>query len=101
MLWERKLDDAGASEINRLYPGSRRKVEKEGPISEFTPPAGGGWRKRAGDEDETGVTRNEKKNLQGETYRRHSRWNEAGVSFNTDPSSDERQIRLNIVKCSN
>ncbi|GFU51185.1 transposable element Tcb2 transposase [Trichonephila clavipes] len=53
---ERKLDDAGAIEINRLYPESRRKVEKERPISEFTPLAGGGWRKRAADEDETGVT---------------------------------------------
>ncbi|GFT90857.1 hypothetical protein TNCV_336211 [Trichonephila clavipes] len=42
-------------------------------------------------------SRNEKKSLQGETYRRHSRWNEAGASFNTDPSSDERQMRLNIV----
>ncbi|GFU55448.1 hypothetical protein TNCV_1671201 [Trichonephila clavipes] len=31
------------------------------------------------------------------TYRRHRRWNEAGASFNTDPSSDERQMRLNIV----
>ncbi|GFV06306.1 hypothetical protein TNCV_2229421 [Trichonephila clavipes] len=47
------------------------------------------------------IVRNEKKSLQGETYRRHSRWNEAGASFNTDPSSDERQMRLNIVKCSN
>ncbi|GFU48987.1 hypothetical protein TNCV_2332841 [Trichonephila clavipes] len=46
--------------------------------------------------------RNEKeKSLEGETYRRHSRWKEAGASFNTDPSSDERQMRLNIVKCSN
>ncbi|GFT09987.1 uncharacterized protein TNCV_1114461 [Trichonephila clavipes] len=43
--------------------------------------------------------RNEKeKSLQGETYRRHSRCNEAGASFNTDLSSDERQMHLNIVK---
>ncbi|GFT09107.1 hypothetical protein TNCV_4105601 [Trichonephila clavipes] len=42
-------------------------------------------------------SRNEKeKSLQGDTYRRHSRWNEAGASLNTDPSSDERQMRLNI-----
>ncbi|GFV93891.1 hypothetical protein TNCV_1811461 [Trichonephila clavipes] len=53
---KRKLDDAGASEINRLYPESWRKVEKERLISEITPPARGGWRKRAADEDETGVT---------------------------------------------
>ncbi|GFW96445.1 hypothetical protein TNCV_4357671 [Trichonephila clavipes] len=47
-------------------------------------------------------SRNEKeKSLQGETYRRHSRCNEAGASFNTDPSSDERQMHVNIVKCSN
>ncbi|GFV78134.1 hypothetical protein TNCV_3045131 [Trichonephila clavipes] len=47
-------------------------------------------------------SRSEKeKSLQGETYRFHSKWNEAGASFNTDPSSDERQMRLNIVKCSN
>ncbi|GFW79402.1 hypothetical protein TNCV_2478091 [Trichonephila clavipes] len=47
-------------------------------------------------------SRNEKeKSLQGETYRRHSRCNEAGASFNTDPSSDERQMHLNVVKCSN
>ncbi|GFT01051.1 hypothetical protein TNCV_4054501 [Trichonephila clavipes] len=46
--------------------------------------------------------RNEKeKSLQGETYRRHSRCNEAGASFNTDPRSDERQMHLNVVKCSN
>ncbi|GFX28442.1 hypothetical protein TNCV_1152511 [Trichonephila clavipes] len=38
---KRKLDDAGASEINRLYPELRRKVEKERPISEFTPPPQG------------------------------------------------------------
>ncbi|GFV74838.1 hypothetical protein TNCV_1040761 [Trichonephila clavipes] len=44
---KRKLDGAGASEINRLYPESRRKDEKERPISEVTPPAGEGWRKRA------------------------------------------------------
>ncbi|GFW21284.1 hypothetical protein TNCV_3774951 [Trichonephila clavipes] len=35
------------------------------------------------------------------TCRRHSRWNEAGASLNTDPSSDERQRHLNIVKCRN
>ncbi|GFX99644.1 hypothetical protein TNCV_3053011 [Trichonephila clavipes] len=56
LFFVEKLDDAGASEINRLYPESRRKVEKERPISEFTPSAGGGYRKRAADEDETGVT---------------------------------------------
>ncbi|GFV98164.1 hypothetical protein TNCV_4449211 [Trichonephila clavipes] len=38
---------------------------------------------------------------QGETYRRHSRCNEAGASFNTDPSSDDRQMHLNVVKRSN
>ncbi|GFW39167.1 hypothetical protein TNCV_1831571 [Trichonephila clavipes] len=26
---------------------------------------------------------------------------EAGASFNTDPSSDERPMHLNVVKCSN
>ncbi|GFY33539.1 hypothetical protein TNCV_4538731 [Trichonephila clavipes] len=47
-------------------------------------------------------SRNEKeKSLQGETYRRHSRCNEAGASYNTDPSSDERQMHLNVVKRSN
>ncbi|GFX31545.1 hypothetical protein TNCV_687931 [Trichonephila clavipes] len=35
---KRKLDDASGSEISRLYPESRRKVEKERLISEFTPP---------------------------------------------------------------
>ncbi|GFW99448.1 hypothetical protein TNCV_3007501 [Trichonephila clavipes] len=39
-----------------------------------------------------------RKSLQGNTYRRHSRWDETGASFNTDPSSDERQMHLNIVK---
>ncbi|GFS47341.1 uncharacterized protein TNCV_4862911 [Trichonephila clavipes] len=43
-------------------------------------------------------SRDEKeKSLQGETYRRHSRCNEAGTSFNTDPSSDERQMHLNVI----
>ncbi|GFV65243.1 hypothetical protein TNCV_4572431 [Trichonephila clavipes] len=38
----RKLDDTGTSEINRLYPESRRKDEKDREeISEFTPPCGG------------------------------------------------------------
>ncbi|GFX31265.1 hypothetical protein TNCV_2060841 [Trichonephila clavipes] len=125
---KRKLDDAGVSEINRLYPESRRKVEKERSISEFTPPAREGWRKRAAERgrywsDVTRARREERrkgelnspktcsrstknavgrrmllffaaemkrKSLQGKTYRRHSRWNEAGASFNTDPSSDER-----------
>ncbi|GFV95815.1 hypothetical protein TNCV_1728651 [Trichonephila clavipes] len=96
---KRKLDDAGASEINRLYPESRRKVEKERAISEFTPRRGeAGGRERP---TRTKLDWNEKeKSLQGETYRRHSRWNEARASLNTDPSSDERQMRLNIVKCS-
>ncbi|GFU50664.1 THAP domain-containing protein 3 [Trichonephila clavipes] len=38
-----------------------------------------------------GITNEKEKSLQGETYRRHSKWNEAGASFNTDPSSVERQ----------
>ncbi|GFX79968.1 hypothetical protein TNCV_2059861 [Trichonephila clavipes] len=120
---KRKLDDAGASEINRLYPESRRKIEKERPISEFTPSSGGGWRReRPRDEleeshegengraQEGGLnspkmhsrstknavgrrmllfffcSRNGKeKSLQGETYRRHSRWNEAGASLTLIP----------------
>ncbi|GFW53064.1 hypothetical protein TNCV_131291 [Trichonephila clavipes] len=35
------------------------------------------------------------------TFKRNSRWNEAGVSLNTDPSSDEKQRHLNIVKYRN
>ncbi|GFV91452.1 hypothetical protein TNCV_2689151, partial [Trichonephila clavipes] len=101
---------AGASEINRLYPESQRKDEKERPISEFTAPTGGGWRKRAAERgqnwsDVMRARREERrkgglnspktpgmkrKELASKTYRRHSRWNEAGASFNTDPSSDER-----------
>ncbi|GFU81955.1 hypothetical protein TNCV_547801 [Trichonephila clavipes] len=41
------------------------------------------------------------RNSARETYRRHSWCNEAGASFNTDRSSDERQMHLNVVKCSN
>ncbi|GFW76088.1 hypothetical protein TNCV_2057351 [Trichonephila clavipes] len=114
---KRKLDDAGASELNRLYPESREKDEKERSISEFTPPTGGGWRKRAAERgrnwsDVTRARREERrkgglnspktpgmkrKESASKIYRRHSRWNEAGTSFNTDPSSDERQMLLNIV----
>ncbi|GFU95374.1 hypothetical protein TNCV_3231201 [Trichonephila clavipes] len=66
MTGPRPADDAGASEINRLYPESRRKVEKERPISEFTLRRGG-YRKRAADEDEnwSDVTRGEKGRTQG------------------------------------
>ncbi|GFW97607.1 hypothetical protein TNCV_684771 [Trichonephila clavipes] len=105
---------------------SRRKDEKKDQYLKSLTPAGGGWRKRTAERGRnwSDVTRgkgavarvpsnfslgkenafffcsrNEKeKSLQGETYRRHSRWNEAGTSFNTDPSSDERQMHL---KCSN
>ncbi|GFX14581.1 hypothetical protein TNCV_1986941 [Trichonephila clavipes] len=50
----------------------------------------------------TAPKRNEnERNSARETYRRHRWCNEAGASFNTDPSSDERQMHLNVVKCSN
>ncbi|GFW27004.1 hypothetical protein TNCV_1378421 [Trichonephila clavipes] len=53
---KRKLDDTGASEINRLYPESRSKDEKEYRYLNSLPPQGeAGGRKRP-NENETGVT---------------------------------------------
>ncbi|GFV16550.1 hypothetical protein TNCV_4417391 [Trichonephila clavipes] len=40
-------------------------------------------------------SRNEKEESARKNLQRHSRWDEAEASFNTDPSSDERQMRLN------
>ncbi|GFX82479.1 hypothetical protein TNCV_2166271 [Trichonephila clavipes] len=113
--WKRKLDEAGASEINSLYPESRRKDEKKDQYLKSLPRKGG-WRKRTAERGRNWSTsrgrewksagrglnspktrsrstknaveremllfcsRNEKeKSLQGETYRRHSRCNEAGA----------------------
>ncbi|GFS98338.1 hypothetical protein TNCV_2208701 [Trichonephila clavipes] len=53
---KRKLDEAGASEINRLYPESRRKDEKKNQYLKSFPLQGeAGGRERL-NEDETGVT---------------------------------------------
>ncbi|GFW94346.1 hypothetical protein TNCV_1432811 [Trichonephila clavipes] len=41
------------------------------------------------------------RSLQGKLTDNTAGVNEAGASFNTDPSSDERQMHLNVVKCSN
>ncbi|GFT85600.1 hypothetical protein TNCV_4253211 [Trichonephila clavipes] len=119
---ERKLDEAGASEINRLYPESRRKDEKRDRYLNSLPPQGEAGGRERPNEDETGVTSRregksagregapkrvrgapktqwegeccfffatgmERKESVRKTYRRYSRWNEAGASFNTDPSS--------------
>ncbi|GFV92880.1 hypothetical protein TNCV_1692731 [Trichonephila clavipes] len=68
------------------------------------PPQGEAGGRERPNEDETGVTSRgpyEKKKSLSKTYRRHSRWNEAGASFNTDPSTDERQMHFNTVKCRN
>ncbi|GFW34746.1 hypothetical protein TNCV_953741 [Trichonephila clavipes] len=48
---KRKLYDTGASEINRLYPESRRNDEKEDRYLNSLPPQGGGWRKEAAERD--------------------------------------------------
>ncbi|GFU89692.1 hypothetical protein TNCV_2265821 [Trichonephila clavipes] len=92
---------------------------KERPISEITPPQGeAGGRKRP-NEDETrvrhegeewksaggGLTapkRDEnERSLQGRLTDDTAGVNEARARFITDPSSDERQMHLNVVKCSN
>ncbi|GFX57387.1 hypothetical protein TNCV_3138061 [Trichonephila clavipes] len=49
---KRKLDLTGASEINRLYPNSRRESIKENKYLN-TLPAGGEWRKKRPNENET------------------------------------------------
>ncbi|GFV39874.1 hypothetical protein TNCV_1850121 [Trichonephila clavipes] len=51
---KRKLDLTGASEMNRLYPNSRRESSNESQYLN-TLPAGGGWRKKRPDENETKV----------------------------------------------
>ncbi|GFS89852.1 hypothetical protein TNCV_4839431 [Trichonephila clavipes] len=56
--WQRHLSvaryDAGASEINRLYPESRRKDEKDRYLNSLPPQGEAGGRERP-NEDETGV----------------------------------------------
>ncbi|GFW70580.1 hypothetical protein TNCV_1624131 [Trichonephila clavipes] len=54
VLQKRKLDLTGASEMNRLYPNSRRESSNENQYLN-TLPAGGGWRKKWPDENETNV----------------------------------------------
>ncbi|GFX78224.1 uncharacterized protein TNCV_5135711 [Trichonephila clavipes] len=55
---KRKLDDAGASEINRLYPESRRKDENERPLSKFiAPQEEAGGRERPNEDETEDVTR--------------------------------------------
>ncbi|GFW48435.1 hypothetical protein TNCV_1109951 [Trichonephila clavipes] len=53
---KRKLDEAGASEINRLYPESRRKDEKKDQYLKSFPPQGEAGGREWPNEDETGVT---------------------------------------------
>ncbi|GFU32680.1 hypothetical protein TNCV_4709701 [Trichonephila clavipes] len=131
---KRKLDEAGASEINRgekdekkdqylkSLPRRGRLEEENGRTRtklEYVTRARMEERRNGGLSAPKRVreaprtqwegkccfflcSRNKKKkSLQGETYSRHSKCNEAGASFNTDPSSDERQMHLNVVKCSN
>ncbi|GFX22054.1 hypothetical protein TNCV_540201 [Trichonephila clavipes] len=52
---ERKLDLTGASEMNRLYPNSRRESIKEDKYLNTLPRRGGGWRKKRPNENETKV----------------------------------------------
>ncbi|GFV61900.1 hypothetical protein TNCV_4107041 [Trichonephila clavipes] len=57
---ERKLDLTGASEMNRLYPNSRRESGNENQYLNTLPRRGGGWRKKRPDENEIkNVTRAE------------------------------------------
>ncbi|GFT06612.1 hypothetical protein TNCV_2855431 [Trichonephila clavipes] len=53
MEWKRKLDLTGASEMNRLYPNSRRESIKEDKYLNTLPRRGGGWRKKRPNENET------------------------------------------------
>ncbi|GFV60392.1 hypothetical protein TNCV_3470271 [Trichonephila clavipes] len=52
---ERKLDLTGASEMNRLYPNSRRESIKEDKYLNTLPRRGGGWRKKRPNENKTKV----------------------------------------------
>ncbi|GFT06609.1 hypothetical protein TNCV_2855411 [Trichonephila clavipes] len=52
---KRKLDLTGASEMNRLYPNSRRESIKEDKYLNTLPRRGGGWRKKRPNENETKV----------------------------------------------
>ncbi|GFT95862.1 hypothetical protein TNCV_312101 [Trichonephila clavipes] len=52
---KRKLDWTGASEMNRLYPNSRRESSNENKYLNTLPRRGGGWRKKRPNENETQV----------------------------------------------
>ncbi|GFX52834.1 hypothetical protein TNCV_3720241 [Trichonephila clavipes] len=52
---KRKLDWTGASEMNRLYPNSRRESINENKYLNTLPRRGGGWRKKRPNENETEV----------------------------------------------
>ncbi|GFY07624.1 hypothetical protein TNCV_4094941 [Trichonephila clavipes] len=52
---KRKLDLTGASEMNRLYPKSRRESSNENQYLNTLPRRGGGWKKKRPDENETKV----------------------------------------------
>ncbi|GFT71188.1 hypothetical protein TNCV_3001931 [Trichonephila clavipes] len=52
---KRKLDLAGASEMNRLYPNSRRESGNEKQYLNTLPRRGGGWRKERPDENEINI----------------------------------------------
>ncbi|GFW56432.1 hypothetical protein TNCV_2089391 [Trichonephila clavipes] len=59
MEWKRKLDLTGASEMNRLYPNSRRESGNENQYLNTLPRRGGGWRKKRWNEKENGNCKTE------------------------------------------
>ncbi|GFT32650.1 hypothetical protein TNCV_3145881 [Trichonephila clavipes] len=103
---QRRIEEENGRTRTKLEYVTRARMEERRKKGAYQPQnAFEEHQERSGKEDAAAFflcSWNEKENsLQGETYRRHSRCNEAGASFNADPSSDERQMHLNVVKCSN
>ncbi|GFT36099.1 transposable element Tc3 transposase [Trichonephila clavipes] len=82
------IDLMGASEMNRLYPNSRRESIKEDKYLNTLPLRGGGWRKKRPNENET---KNLDQEMDGDCKAKLAAGTvgfEAGVSLFTDPNSD-------------
>ncbi|GFS50374.1 hypothetical protein TNCV_1638651 [Trichonephila clavipes] len=96
---KRKLDLTGASDMNRLYPNSRRESIKEDKYLNTLPRRGGGWRKKRPNENETKLGWK----MNGDCKTKLAAGTvveiEAGASLFTDPISDFDEEVLHSFNC--
>ncbi|GFS75979.1 transposon Tf2-9 polyprotein [Trichonephila clavipes] len=85
---KRKLDRTGASEMNRLYPNSRRESIEENKYLNTLPRRGGGWRKKRPNENETELGCKMDGDCKAKLAAGTVVEIEAGGSLFTDPISD-------------